>query len=128
MDRKVNGQTRQLNELVLVLTSQQVTARPFPVSFFAWFCTPPEVKFQVFSQLKPEEKSILNYFFFRFLIRTSCRFDQANKKSVIYTLNRTFYTRRPIIKRVKIFFRFVLQSSLKEEEFAIKHLSKTLTG
>ena len=38
-------QTRQLRELVLVLTSQHVTARLSPVSLLARFCTPPEVKF-----------------------------------------------------------------------------------
>ena len=41
-------QTRQLSELVLVLTSQHMTAQLSPVSLLARFCTPPEVKFHVF--------------------------------------------------------------------------------
>ena len=78
-------QTRQLSELVLVLTSQHVTARLSLVSLLARFCIPPEVKFHVFRQLNREEKSILKIFF-DFLIRTSCRFKQANKKNLLYTL------------------------------------------
>ena len=88
MDTKVKSkQTRQLGELVLLLTSQHATARLSPVSLYARFCTPPEVKFNVFRQLKRgEEKSILKIFSF-YLIRTSCRFNRANtKKSVIYAL------------------------------------------
>ena len=51
-------QTRQLSELVLVLTLQHVAARLSQVFLLARFCTPPEVKFHVFRQLKRgEEKS-----------------------------------------------------------------------
>ena len=79
-------QTRQLSELVLVLTSLHVTARLSLVFLLARFCTPPEVKFHVFRQLKRgEEKSISN-FFYHFLIKISCRFNQANKKNLSYTL------------------------------------------
>ena len=80
-------QTRQLSELVLLLTAQHVTARLSSVSLLARFRTPPKAKFHVFRQIKRgDEKSILK-FFFDFLIRTSCSFDQANKKkSVMYTL------------------------------------------
>ena len=61
-------QTRELSELVLVLTSQHVTARLYPVFLAARFCTPPEVKFYVFRQLKRgEEKSMLKNFFSIFL-------------------------------------------------------------
>ena len=49
-------QTRQLSELVLVLTSQHMTAQLSPVSLLAWFCTPPEVKFHAFRQLKRREE------------------------------------------------------------------------
>ena len=68
-------------------TTQDVTTRLSPVSLLARFCNLPEVKFHAFRRLKRgEEKSILKKMF-DFLIRTSCRFDQANnKKSVIYTL------------------------------------------
>ena len=62
------------------------------VSCLARFCTHPEVKFHVFDRLKRgEEKSIANLFF-DFHTRTTRRFNQANKKkSVIYTLKKSFF-------------------------------------
>ena len=83
-------QTWQLSETretsVLVLTSQYVTTGLFLVSLLVQFCTPLQVKFQVFRQLKQGEEKLILKKIFDFLIRMSCRFDQANKKNLSYTL------------------------------------------
>ena len=81
-----NKQTRQLSELVLVLTLQHLTARLSQVSLLVRFCTPSEVKFHVFRQLKRgEEKSILN-FFSVFLSELHVDSIKQIKKIITYTL------------------------------------------
>ena len=59
-------QIRQLSETletsVLVLMSQYVTTQLSPVSLPARFCTPPEVKFHVFRQLKCGEEKKFSIF------------------------------------------------------------------
>ena len=54
----------------------------------ARFCTPPEVKFDIFRHSKRGKKSRYRIFSFAVLVRTLYRFYQGNKKiSVIYTLS-----------------------------------------
>ena len=81
-------QTRELSELVLVLTSQQVTARLSPVFLGARFCTTPEEKFHVFRQLKRGEKKIdIENFFSIFLSEHHVDSIKQIKKNLSYTLS-----------------------------------------
>ena len=62
-----------------------VTSQLSPVSLFAWFCTPPELKFHVFRRLKHrEEKLISKKVFLIFLSDHHIDSIQQIKKNLSY--------------------------------------------